>query len=92
MKRLFLSLVFLAATVAQAAETINVGVNGMVCSFCAQGLTKKFLEEPAVESVDVSLKKKNVRVTLKEGETLSDQTIKDVVGWAGYTVSKIERK
>lgn len=93
MKKLFLlSLVgMLAGSVVWAGEKVNVKVKGMVCSFCAQGLDKKFKAEPAVEKVNVSLKDKLIQVELKNNQQLSDESIKKIVHDAGYNVHSITR-
>ena len=78
--------------IAMAAETsIVVHVKGMVCAFCVQGIEKKVKAEPAVKSVNVSLEKSKVSITLKEGATLADQRVNEIIKSAGYNVDKIER-
>lgn len=71
---------------------IQVTVKGMVCAFCAQGITKKFSADPAVSHVDVSLEKHLVTLALKGRETISDEKISGVLRDAGYTVEKISRQ
>jgi mercuric ion binding protein len=73
-------------------EQINVKVKGMVCSFCSQGITKKFKEQPAVKDVKVSLENHLVSLELKDGQALEDKTVETVLKDSGYTVDKIERK
>ncbi|MEK2687631.1 heavy-metal-associated domain-containing protein [Bdellovibrio sp. GT3] len=87
MKALIFTFSILASTFAFAAETETVGVNGMVCSFCAQGITKKFQEQPEVDKVDVSLEKKFVKLTYKDGKKLSHEKISSLLKDAGYEVS-----
>ena len=74
-----------------AAKEIKVSVKGMVCAFCAQGITKKFKAEPSVAKVDVSLEKKLVSIELKKGEDLSDDKISQILKDSGYSVDRIER-
>jgi copper chaperone CopZ len=77
---------------AEAPEgDVQVRVKGMVCSFCAQGLDKKFRAVPAVEDVKVTLSDKIIRLKLKSGEALADDTIKKIVKDAGYNVESIQR-
>lgn len=93
-KKLILTgLIFLMLPLAALAadKSIHITVNGMVCAFCAQGITKKFSSEPGVERVDVSLGKKSVDLTLKSGQDLSDDAIRRVLTDAGYAIEKIER-
>jgi mercuric ion binding protein len=73
------------------AEGAKVGVNGMVCAFCAQGIKKNFSAKEAVEKVDVNLDEKFVTLDFKKEKTLSDAEITDVIKRAGYAVTKIDR-
>jgi periplasmic mercuric ion binding protein len=87
-----LILIALMATSSWAAtKEIKAHVKGMVCGFCAQGITKKLSKEEAVSKVHVNLGSKLVTVTLKEGKDLSNEKIEKVLTDSGYTVEKIER-
>ena len=90
-KILALFLMMIPATSWAKAHEVHITVNGMVCAFCAQGITKKFTAEPAVDKVDVSLQNKKVDLALKEGKEISDETIRRVLAEAGYAIQKIER-
>lgn len=94
MKKLLLILVAgtLANPVIMAGQKVDIKVKGMVCSFCAQGLDKKFKAEPAVEKVSVSLKEKEILLELKDGRQLNDERIKRIVHDAGYNVHSIKRE
>lgn len=70
-------------------ETIHVGVDGMVCDFCAQSLKKEFKKEKAVQDVAISLEDKMVTLTLKPQTKLDDAAIKKHIDYAGYKVTKI---
>lgn len=73
-------------------KSVTVHVNGMVCSFCSQGLTKKFKGEPTVSNVNVDLDKKVVTLALKhDAGDLTDEKITDLISSAGFNVEKIER-
>ena len=92
MKVFILLATFLFSISAFAApKEIKISVKGMVCAFCAQGITKKFKAEPAVAKVDVSLEKKLVTIDLKEGQTLTDDKIQTILTDSGYNIEKIER-
>ena len=73
------------------AETAKVTVNGMVCAFCAVGIKKSFSKLDAVENVDVNLDKKLVTIKIKDGKSLDDTAIKQVITDAGYDSVDIER-
>ena len=92
MGKILLTVVILAALAGSAwAETITTTVNGMVCAFCATGIEKTFRKQPEVATVKVDLPKKQVLITTKPGQTLSDARIKEVVTYSGYTMGKINR-
>ncbi len=84
MKTIILSLSLLIFSMAYAGEEQKVGVKGMVCAFCAQGIEKKFLAQPKIEKVKVSLEKKIVTLTFKDGQKLSNDKIKELLKDAGY--------
>lgn len=74
-----------------AGKEVKIDVNGMVCAFCAQGITKKFKAEPAVEVVDVNLGEKRVKLVLKDNQDIDDSRIRENLTDSGYNVTKIER-
>lgn len=67
------------------SDKLLVKVNGMVCAFCAQGIEKNFNAKPAVKNTKVDLDTMEVLITLKEGKSLSEKEIKEVVTNAGFT-------
>jgi len=73
-----------------AAESMKATVNGMVCSFCAQGIEKTLLKMPATKAVFVDLKRKIVAVEAKDGQTLDGKKISAEIKDAGYDVVKLE--
>lgn len=73
------------------ADAIRVKVDGMVCSFCAQGINKKFKAEPRLEMVKVDLDAKSIELVTKNDKTLTDQEITKVIEDSGFNVVSIER-
>ena len=76
---------------ADKTDDIIIKVNGMVCDFCAQSLKKVFAKEESVNDIDVNLDNQTVTVDTKEGQTLSDEKIKELIEWGGYDFVSIER-
>jgi mercuric ion binding protein len=70
---------------------VIVGVDGMVCAFCAQGLNKKFTGHSSVKSLDVDLEKKILKVTLKDGATMNEEEARNLVKDAGYKFRSFEQ-
>jgi len=73
------------------AETIKASVNGLVCSFCATGITKTFKAQAAVDQIKVDLDSKLVTINTKSGQTMDDATITKLLTNSGYTVTGITR-
>jgi copper chaperone CopZ len=93
MRHILLTFVILAGLSGSAlAETIHTTVHGMVCAFCATGIEKTLRKQPEVDTVKVDLHAKLVTITTKPGKTLSDDKIKEVVTYSGYTMGKIVRE
>ena len=80
----------LSATAAEA-RSLRIEVNGLVCAFCADGITRAFKREPAAGEVFVSLENRLVAVDLKDGQDITDATAKELLTDAGYTVVGIQR-
>jgi len=74
------------------AATIEMDVNGLVCAFCAQGITKTLRGFPATVDVVVSLEKKLVAVSTKEGMDIADDDLRKALTNAGYEVKAIHRE
>ena len=89
-----LTTLLLLATQALAGDTadIDVKVKGMVCSFCVQGIEKKFKGESSVNNVKVNLDESLVSIWLKENQALSDDRIESLVKDSGYNVAEITRQ
>jgi len=77
---------------AALAATIEMDVNGLVCAFCAQGIEKKLRAFPATADVVVSLEKKLVALSTKDGQDIPDGELKNALTNAGYTVKAIHRE
>ena len=91
MKKLILTSVILLSSMSLAGEELKVGVKGMVCAFCAQGIEKNFLSQPEIEKVQVSLENKFVKLIFKEGKKLSNDKIEKLLKDAGYEMVSGEK-
>jgi copper chaperone CopZ len=90
MKTLVFILTFISSTV--FAAVIEVKIDGMVCSMCAQGIQKKFKNHASIKDLRVDMDQKLVHLTTHDHLTLNDSTITQLIIEAGYNVAKIERK
>ncbi len=88
-------LTILAITVAHSfafasPKTMKAEVNGMVCSFCAQGIEKTMRAQAQTQEVFVDLKNRVVAVQLKPEQTISEQTFRSLIKDAGYEVVSVQ--
>jgi len=86
---LIIAIVFMSVSQVSLAS-MKVTVNGMVCSFCAQGIEKSISKMDETKAVFVDLKNKVVVVEAKEGKTLNEKLISQEIKDSGYDVVKIE--
>jgi mercuric ion binding protein len=85
MKFIILVLALTMTQVLFAAENeLKVGIKGMVCAFCAQGIEKKFKSQKEIESVQVSLADKTVKLKFKDGQKIPQDKIAEIIKDAGY--------
>ena len=89
-KTLLFATLMTAASVV-SAKTIEIGVNGLVCAFCAQGIEKTLRTFPATADVFVSLENRIVAIELADGKDIDDATLDKAITDAGYTVVSIRR-
>lgn len=76
---------------AQPLHTTTVKVNGMVCDFCAQSVTKVFTKNELVDAVDIDLDEGTIIFETIGCTQLDDDTIKEMVHYSGYDFVSIER-
>lgn len=72
------------------ADTIEVDVNGLTCAFCVDSLQRQLKKLPEIESVEVSLKRKKIRIVSRNAN-ISTERIKEIVINSGFTPVKIQR-
>lgn len=89
------SLLILSAAIANAApdqvSTVKTTVNGMVCSFCAQGILAHFKKHPAISNVHVDLTRKLVLLEERKGKSITDKEITEHIKKSGFEPVKVER-
>ena len=73
------------------SEDIHVSVNGLVCDFCAQAISKVLHKEEAVEDVDINMDKAMIIIDLKDGHNIDNKKLTELIIGAGYNVEKIHR-
>lgn len=80
------SLLAIGLSTAAAAATLELTVDGLVCTFCAEGIDKAFRKHEATEDVYVNLDAGLVAVALKPGQTIEAADVEELLTDAGYTL------
>lgn len=70
---------------------IHVEANGLICDFCAVAIEKVFMKQDEVSGVAVNLSEHLIIVSLKEGESMSNETLTKLITDSGYNVASIDR-
>lgn len=70
----------------ETAQSLKLQVNGMVCSFCAQGIEKRLKAVPAAGPIFIDLRNKVVAIEPLPGQTLDAERVATEVREAGYEV------
>jgi copper chaperone CopZ len=93
MKKFIFILAALASFPATAAEqcVVDVKVNGLVCDFCAQALEKTIGEQPQVQAIEVDLDNSVVHITYRQGQSLDEAAVTQLITDAGYAVQQIDK-
>ena len=91
----FLLIPLLAIALSTAAfaggNQYALAVDGLACPFCAYGVEKNLSAIEGVESVETDVQSGHVVVTLIEGMTLSEDTARQAVEDAGFTLRALKQ-
>ena len=93
MKRYLMVLVLLLWNLAAlaAGKQYALQVDGLACPFCAYGIEKKLGAIEGVVKLDVDIQQGRVLVTMTKDAQLSEQTARDKVKDAGFTLRSFSR-
>ena len=96
LRRALISLVFVTgasllspAWSAVEGSRVEVTVNGMVCSYCAQGIERNLRRLSLTQAVAVDLKQHRVTISVKPGAVVDDQQIRKAIRDSGFDVREI---
>ncbi|AMV70687.1 Mercuric transport protein periplasmic component precursor [Desulfuromonas sp. DDH964] len=94
MKKVFTLLVavlLLSAVSVQAAQQVEMEIEGMTCALCPLAIKRSLAKVPSVSEVNVSFEEKKAHLTVDDA--VADEALEEAVRKAGgYTGKVIERK
>lgn len=89
MKKVILVLCCLIIPKMGYGKTYIIDINGMVCDFCAQGISKTFSKKlPNITDLSVDLDKKQVR--FQSDKPIDQNKIEKLIKNAGYDMTNIQ--
>lgn len=71
---------------------VLIGVNGLVCNFCATNIDKTLDRTPGVRAVYVNLAAKAVLIRVDPNAAPDDATLRAIVADAGFEAREIRRE
>jgi len=71
--------------------SVVIHVDGMVCSFCVQGLERGMSKLSGVTRVALSLEDKTIALWMAPNKVLSDEVLEKQIRDSGFDVAKILR-
>lgn len=77
---------------ASCSNLVDVDVNGLVCDFCARALEKVFSKRDEVAGIDVDLDNAKIKIAMKEGLTIDNPTLTQLITDSGYNVVNINKE
>src|SRR3989338_259917 len=80
---------FSATNIFAEIENVEIGVEGLSCSFCVWGLEKKLKEVKSVDKIVVHLKQAKAEILLKPNTPLNIAVIRKAVKEAGFSTDYI---
>ena len=77
-------LLFSFSSMATHEQVVEIDLSGLTCSFCVYGLKKNLERHAEVEKADISLKQNKTRIHLKQGATVTEEELKEIIKDAGF--------
>ncbi|HMB65001.1 MAG TPA: heavy-metal-associated domain-containing protein [Eudoraea sp.] len=71
--------------------TIKIEVDGLSCPFCAYGLEKNLKKLEGVETIKIDVENAFVLLTIAEGKSVDEATIRENIKDAGFTPRAITK-
>lgn len=82
--------VWTATAALAATQSYRLKVDGLACPFCAYGIEKKLGALDGVDRLETNIEDGTVVVTMKDGAALDEETARQAVKDAGFTLKAFE--
>ena len=85
-------LLLVASLLLSQPTVLEIQVRGMVCSFCAQGLSKGIKKMDEVKDVKMDIKTGWTTITLHDGKQINMKELEKIIIDSGYELQSTKRK
>ncbi len=85
-----LGMSIMATNAAWADQVYKLRIDGLACPFCAYGVEKKLKSVEGVKSLEISINKGEIIVTLEDDATLTENRASQLVEDAGFALRGFE--
>ncbi len=72
--------------------TVKIEVDGLSCPFCAYGLEKNLNKVEGVQTIKIDVENAFVLLTISEGKSIDEETIRKNIKDAGFTPRSITKE
>jgi len=82
----FVIALFFWSIVYAAGTEYELGIDGVACPFCVYGIEKQLSKLEGIERISTDIKNGLVLLEMKDGSTLTEDSINEAVNKAGFTL------
>ncbi len=82
----FVITLFFWSIVYAAGTEYELGIDGVACPFCVYGIEKQLSKLEGIERINTDIKNGLVLLEMKDGSTLTEESINEAVNKAGFTL------
>ena len=82
----FVIALFFWSIVYAAGTEYELGIDGVACPFCVYGIEKQLSKLEGIERISTDIKNGLVLLEMKDGSTLTEESINEAVNKAGFTL------
>ncbi len=81
----------IAAAIDAGGSLVLVAVKGLECAFCAAAIEEAFADRNEVAAAFVNIRAQTISIVVRNGEGISDKTIRKIIKRRGIDVVAIDR-
>lgn len=81
----------IAAAIDEGGSLVLVAIKDLECAFCAAAIEEAFADRNEVDAAFVNIRAQTISIVVRNGEDISDKTIRKIIKRRGIEVVAIDR-